>query len=543
MNDQAQTQHPSLRDLLEAIASGDQRRLAEGRDHYDACPECRVQEELADLWFVFDVRGDGFCLTKEGLRLYDAGRLPSDLDRIARRHAHDCVQCQRKLHAPREAPRPAAPAPIRRRRGRLFGLWAGLPVAAALIIGLVLGYLFRPPPGEDLGLIGQVRAAEYKVGGRLFNLALDLTHDRLILQEIDRSQEPPRVWTRTVIDLRESLRRATGNPDLRSYRLHHPAYDEKRFQDHVQIADVDADGEVEILFAVSSAEDEEIAGRLLCFSEQGNLEWAHRFGGIFRAGDVEGSWKFYVRRLAVVDLEGDNHPEILANVAHQHWAPGQFSILRATPGAVEVLGELWNFGGIGHFETADLDGDGVQEILVGGTNNGYAKGFLAVLQPGLFEREEPGARIGAVPLLLEGNRVPQRLNGQELNLLGLQYLLLLPNTYGTLDAQASPAGDAFRGNIDSLQVYPDQRLIRFASHAQEPRESGWKDGNVAYYRLGFDMKVQELTFSDYYRRVRSDPRPSGYLSRSLEEEREALMKMLYWDGAAWTERPAPVKAP
>jgi len=74
-------------------------------------------------------------------------------------------------------------------------------------------------------------------------------------------------------------------------------------------------------------------------------------------------------------------------------------VLLSTDG--RVLREYWHSGVLTQIALADVDGDGKNEIVLGGVNNGYRAATLIVLDPGGFS----GASVEAVlPFTVKPNR-------------------------------------------------------------------------------------------------------------------------------------------
>lgn len=68
--------------------------------------------------------------------------------------------------------------------------------------------------------------------------------------------------------------------------------------------------------------------------------------------------------------------KIVVASIHKSNYPSQVVVL---DGKGARLGEYWHSGHLGHLDALDLDGDGEEEILAGGVNNGYGAATLVVL--------------------------------------------------------------------------------------------------------------------------------------------------------------------
>lgn len=131
---------------------------------------------------------------------------------------------------------------------------------------------------------------------------------------------------------------------------------------------------------------------LYSFSSTGQKEWDFIPGKEIEDG--KGRYKpffvitdFHVTPLTTL-IRGGERNKILITSHHFDQDPNQFAILddRGT-----LTAEYWHAGYLTHMETADLNGDGIEEILLAGVNNGYHSVILLELDPrnvqGAFQQE------------------------------------------------------------------------------------------------------------------------------------------------------------
>jgi len=155
------------------------------------------------------------------------------------------------------------------------------------------------------------------------------------------------------------------------------AYGGEPGQRRVWLGDIDGDGHTEILFAYFPASFEQTGCRLYCFSRTGAVNWT------FTARSIADRTQTYAPTYVISGFEvldfGDGHGRQIAMTSrHAIWHPNQFAIL---DGHGKLRGEYWHSGHLDYMAFADLDGDGVREILLTGVNNGERAATLVVLDP------------------------------------------------------------------------------------------------------------------------------------------------------------------
>ncbi len=147
---------------------------------------------------------------------------------------------------------------------------------------------------------------------------------------------------------------------------------------NTQIADLDGDGEREVLFRAAHLPSNGSSGpdleEILCFSSRGRLLWRYRPEVTVRMGTVrfDGPWRF--TDWVVTPASGSKH-DLWASVVHWHWRPsfvvrldasGRASVRFVQAGWIYVLNRVANHQGA--------------YILAGGVNNEYSTASLAVLK-------------------------------------------------------------------------------------------------------------------------------------------------------------------
>lgn len=233
-----------------------------------------------------------------------------------------------------------------------------------------------------------------------------------------------------------------------------------RYLAHIQ--DLDGDGKLETLLIVSSRDRSE-HGFLYCLEEDGGFRWRFPYGrprtvrGRYFGGLYSGTF--------VTTVRCGEETLVLTAANHYPWYPCQLVLLREDG---SLVAEYWHPGYIESFAVGDIDGDGTDEILLGGVNNpgdGLGHPAVALLKPPWKSRPEAFA--------------PPNFFGAS-NQRELSYLLL-------------PQPDVFRAERRGASVL---HLTLNSSHLLA--EVGLSDIATVYYEL--EVPTLEL----------ADARPSGH---------------------------------
>ena len=96
----------------------------------------------------------------------------------------------------------------------------------------------------------------------------------------------------------------------------------------------------------------------------------------FFGEDLAGSGSFFVHSISFADLDGDQREEMIAVFIHHPYYP---SYIRVYDSGGKILSTYFNDGHLDPLHAEDLDGDGKEEILVGGTNNRHANSAVVLL--------------------------------------------------------------------------------------------------------------------------------------------------------------------
>lgn len=154
-------------------------------------------------------------------------------------------------------------------------------------------------------------------------------------------------------------------------------YYTKNLAQRVWFGDLEGSGHTSVLFVYAPARPASHASTLICYSDRGKEKWRWTPGR--QLPELEGSPATYKTfALGVLKATSKRPPRIVVDSAHDIWWPNQIAILDSNG---RLLSEYWHSGRLDYMTLADLDGDGKQEIVAAGINNGYHQATLVVLDP------------------------------------------------------------------------------------------------------------------------------------------------------------------
>jgi hypothetical protein len=137
------------------------------------------------------------------------------------------------------------------------------------------------------------------------------------------------------------------------------------------------DGHKSVLLLYHSAEAPEThSSTLICYSHRGKELWRWTPGRVLPELGNEPA-VFIARTLALIK-SATGAPQIVILSGHYPRYPTQIALLDAHG---KTVSEYWHSGQLDHMITADLDGNGRQEIIASGVANGYKEAVLVVLDP------------------------------------------------------------------------------------------------------------------------------------------------------------------
>jgi hypothetical protein len=272
---------------------------------------------------------------------------------------------------------------------------------------------------------------------------------------------------------------------------------------YLLIRDINHDRRREVLLSLQT-QDEIREGAVLCFDSKGRLLWQFQAGRQMKFGAKTYSGDYRIQGLLANDLDGDGCLEIIVVAVHRPSWPCQLALL---DGRGNLKGEYWNAGYFNDVALADLNGDGLKEIIAGGNNNEYGLGCLAVL--------DPHSISGGSPQEQPEFRCPELQPGSELS------YVLLPRTDVDL-AEKYPV-DA----VVTLDILDNQRIQAKTSLTD------------IYYQFDFSFLEKDVILSHGFLLAHEKARLEGRIGSVLngEYERSLTRGIRFWDGKEWSSEP------
>ncbi|HUU36901.1 MAG TPA: VCBS repeat-containing protein [Candidatus Desulfaltia sp.] len=289
------------------------------------------------------------------------------------------------------------------------------------------------------------------------------------------------------------------------YRQHYQfkRLDHTSYLPYILIRDIDDDGSQEVLFSVQT-QGETKEGEIFCFDRRGRLLWSFRGGRQIKYGDKTYSGDYRINGIVPEDLDADGDFEILVISAHRPDWPCQLALLDSEG---KILGEFWNAGYLNDLACADLNADGVKEIIVGGNNNEYGQGCLAVLDAASMRGGSPQGNIAF--------QSPELEPGSEL------FYVLLSRT-----------------DVDLADCYPVDAVTTIVLLSNR-RIQVKTDLTQIYYDFDFDFGSPQVILSNSFLQAHEKARLEGKVRSTLNKEYEnnLIRGIRYWDGDKWTPEP------
>ncbi len=256
--------------------------------------------------------------------------------------------------------------------------------------------------------------------------------------------------------------------------------------------DIDGDAGVEMLFVFVPENFGSVGTALFCFSEDGTLKWRFEPGRAIRDTRQEYRPPFFISNVRIVPLP-DSSSRIMVSSNHYLHNPNQIAMLDSKG---NLIGEYWHSGHLLHVVLADINGDGIEEILLGGVNNGYRQATLVILDP----RRVNGASRQPVIQILD---LPP---GTE------ESVVLFPRTCVSRNSEYN--------RVTGLNVTVERRIVlATAEGVSEDRNPG-----VMIYELDFDLHVISARPDSHLKEAHRSFELDGKLDHSWTEDENERLK-------------------
>jgi hypothetical protein len=283
--------------------------------------------------------------------------------------------------------------------------------------------------------------------------------------------------------------------------------------------DVDGDGRQEVLavFGWTTLRDPSAppGNTILCLNADGTERWRYAVHRQVTIGGESYTDNYRIYQMFVGDFERKGTPQVILCASQDPWYPNVLIRLNANDGS--YVSEYWHPGTIPHVVQKDLNGDGIDELIMAGQNNRYGRACLVVLD---------SRRITGYSPTPQKYIPPGMPKGQEM------YYLMFPPT------------DMQKGWIDitnqvSKLVTREGGLLEVA--VMEPVYDYKAE---VYYYLDSTMTCVRVRGSDHFTAVHKRYEEQGRFMRALDDKyyEDLRSSVLYWDRSQFVKGRTGVKA-
>lgn len=277
---------------------------------------------------------------------------------------------------------------------------------------------------------------------------------------------------------------------------------------YIVIQDFDNNGLNEVLFGIKT-QGEINEGEIFYFSHNGKKKWSLELGKELTLGSHTYHKTYALKGFFTRDIDKNGDLEIFVIARHRDEHPTQLLVLNHEG---KKIGEYWNAGRLTDYEFTDLNSDGQEELLLVGVNNEYGKAILIVFDVSNIN--------GASPQTSSDYKYEESYFGTE------KYYLLFPRTEVDLIEQPS------RESINLIEI-KDNRKIFLTTYTS----------NINFV-LNFNLEIDEVRFSDSFRKKYSDFQFEGRTKEGKFDEKKGAEKLkseiLYFNGKEFTAEPSRV---
>lgn len=284
---------------------------------------------------------------------------------------------------------------------------------------------------------------------------------------------------------------------------------------YLETIDVDGDGANEVL-ALFGWLPKPLAVKentLICYRSDGSERWKHELHRQMTFGSEKFSDDYHFGKMMVGDFDRDGKMEVIGVATHSPYYPTAILRLDAQTGTLQS--EYWHSGLTAEVFHADLDGDGVEEIITGGTNNSFNQAAMVIFDPRSISGHAP-ASSAYIPVGIAAGRE--------------KYYVLFPTT------DLFSIGSEKRNRVTSIRSTSDNllevRVLESIRFNQVPQE--------IHYYFDAEMRCVRVTGNDYFDDAHRKLEAAGKLTKKLNEQyyEELRQGVRYWDGAEFVKEPA-----
>ncbi len=265
-------------------------------------------------------------------------------------------------------------------------------------------------------------------------------------------------------------------------------------------SDIDDDGRTETLFTEWPINIGEVGARVFCFSDTGKLKWPPFIPGRRVATDKKDYPPlFFISNVQAIPTGPERQMRILVSSNHHLHNPNQIAMLDPKNGS--LISEYWHAGHLLAIVHADIDGDGGEEVVAAGVNNGFGLATLIVFDAENIQgaSSQSGRRWLALPW------------GSE------RAVVLFPKTCLAAHQQYNRVSD--------LRLIPPRRILVVVS--ESIKDEG--DQGLILYELDYDLKVLSAAPDSVFLNLHRERELEGGHAWSQAEAEQLIKQVkIYW---------------
>lgn len=254
------------------------------------------------------------------------------------------------------------------------------------------------------------------------------------------------------------------------------------------LGDLDHDGKIETVGIYPHNQRESLGWDLYCFSYTGDTLWQLSTAKMVQTGSRQFSPPYVVRNfITFPSPEHDSTVWTAAVLIHHTMSPSALLVVDSTG---RLRGEYWQFGHMNVVRAADLDNDGIHELLVGGIRESDRQAVLLIFDPrnvhGTPPPDSPSSPVhlrgmppGTEKTVVYFPRTPVNRRNEPFNFIETMDLvgnLLQVTVHETLVAQKGYLLYTLNRQLQAVDVAPsasfNSALMRLNAEQEMARELG-----------------------------------------------------------------------
>lgn len=286
-----------------------------------------------------------------------------------------------------------------------------------------------------------------------------------------------------------------------------------------RLGDLDGNGQNEVCWGEFSSNDQDVPSRLKCKAvSEDTLRWSIRatFDVPFPRKPAISTEEFHPGHVRIGDFDANGRAEVIATFYHNTYFPALVLKLDARTGR-----ELGRYVHAGHLYSAprvtDLNGDGVQEILLTGVSNAYGQAIVTVLDARFIDGHGPTRGDYVMPDLKAAREIA--------------YLRIPP----TVVDRAQPR-QVNKGN--ALTLYESNEQIEVKVLDGRHRDVDDRRSSILIY-LNHQFEAVAVGSSSQYDRLARRLKQEGRIESIPDYAyfQAFTEQVRYWTGTSWAQTP------